>query len=177
MFRSRRPSNHTYSVKKEHYVKHELPKTDKSFIRRLSDLRDKMCGLHGLWKYPQYFCLSCPMIHYSLEMARDHAISHDKSLLSNLEAFRTSMNYKGPLCDLCNDFIIHKNTDQSAHLKYCGDYETICKECNQDYKRPQWLQCHVDQNPHCRAKKKARESQQSDTNTTQALLPRAEELK
>ena len=103
------------------------------------------------WVISGYRCLRCDKEHKDIYEARMHAVTHIPSLRPKLEAWRTSW---GLSCDRCGH-----------HRKYCGDAETICAECGVDFKKPQWLRSHVEQNPRCIAKKMARESNSSSSST------------
>ena len=108
-----------------------------------------------------YRCLRCDKEHKDIYEARMHAVTHIPSLRPKLEAWRTSWDLS---CHRCGQQFKEKGK-LSAHKKYCGDTETICAECGVDFKKPQWLRSHVEQNPRCIAKKMARESNSSSSST------------
>ena len=110
-----------------------------------------------------YRCLQCDKEHKDICEARVHAVTHHiPSLRPKLEAWRTSWDLS---CHRCGQQFKEKGK-LSAHKKYCGDTETICAECGVDFKKPQWLRSHVEQNPRCIAKKMARESNSSSSSST-----------
>ena len=120
------------------------------------------CWRSGMRRYiPGYRCLRCDKEHKDIYEARMHAVTHIPSLRPKLEAWRTSWDLS---CDRCSQQFKDKRK-LSAQRKYCGDAETICAECGVDFKKPQWLRSHVEQNPRCIAKKMARESNSSSSST------------
>ena len=108
-----------------------------------------------------YRRLRCGKEHKDIYEARMHAVTHIPSLRPKLEAWRTSWDLS---CDRRGQQFKEKGK-LPAHRKYCGDAETICAECGVDFKKPQWLRSHVEQNPRCIAKKMARESNSSSSST------------
>ena len=109
-----------------------------------------------------YKCSQCDQRHATKNEAREHAVTHDQTLQPQLEAWRASIlaSKKRKRCDYscgrCGQDLKRK-PKLIAHMQYCGE-SSMCEYCGADFKSPQWLRSHAEQNPRCLAKRKAQES-------------------
>ena len=108
-----------------------------------------------------YRCKICNAILIrGINEARDHVVTHDATLHANLNDYR--MPRLGPRvsCDRCNKTFCDTPAGRaqlSKHQVCCGDAETVCSRCGDDFKKPQWLRSHMVQNPRCVWKREADE--------------------
>ena len=112
----------------------------------------------GNFGYQCKIC-SCVLFH-GKDKARDHVVTHDATLQANLDEYR--MPRVGPTvsCDQCDKKFRDTPAGRAElhkHQQLCGDTETICNRCGDDFKKPQWLRSHMAQNLRCAQRKEAHE--------------------
>ena len=103
-----------------------------------------------------YRCKGCRALFRGKDQARDHMVTHDATLRANLDEYRMPRSSPTVSCDRCDKKFSdtpYGRAKLSKHQVCCGDTETVCSRCGDNFKKPQWLRSHMAQNPRCVEKK------------------------
>ena len=136
-----------------------LQKT-KSVVAISAQAMAPACPLDNLFRLSShrpcrtYKCLQCGEKYTSKKESREHAVTHGQSLQPQLDEWLKKRERGDYSCSRCGQALKCKQ-ELTRHMKFCGETNTICKYCGEDFERPQWLRSHVEQNPRCLNGRKA----------------------